>query len=76
MYFLGAGDVGLITLVLVKPLAYHTLYDITAPAERDFAIDFPSLPRVYDDAYLNFICHPVGTLASAQITGLAEFIWN
>lgn len=74
--FLAAGDVGLITLVLVKPIANHYLHDITAPAERDFAIDFPSLPRVYDDAYLNFICHPVGTLASAQITGLMEFVWN
>lgn len=74
--FLGAGDVGLITLVLVKPLATHQIYDITGPAERDYAIDFPSMPRVYDDAYLNFICHPSGTLAAAQITGLAEFVWN
>lgn len=74
--FLGAGDVGLITLVLVKPLAYHCIQEITAPSERDFAIDFPSMPRIYDDAYLNLICHPVGTLASAQITGLAEFVWN
>ncbi len=74
--FLGGGDVGLITLVLVKPLAYHAVTEITAPAERDFAIDFPSMPRVYDDAYLNMICHPVGTLASTQIFGLAEFVWN
>lgn len=74
--FLGAGDVGLITLVLVKPLAYHSIQEITAPSERDFAIDFPSMPRIQDDAYLNMICHPVGTLASAQIFGLAEFIWN
>jgi hypothetical protein len=74
--FLGAGDVGLITLVLVKPLAYHCIQEITAPSERDFAIDFPSMPRIYDDAYLNLICHPVGTLASAQLTGLAEFVWN
>lgn len=74
--FLGAGDVGLITLVLVRPLAYHAIQEITAPSERDFAIDFPSMPLIQDDAYLNMICHPVGTLASAQITGLAEFIWN
>jgi hypothetical protein len=74
--FLGAGDVGLITLVLVKPLAYHSVQEITAPAERDYILDFPSMPPIQDDAYLNFICHPVGTLASAQITGLAEFIWK
>lgn len=74
--FLAAGDVGLITLVLVKPLAYHCIQEITAPAERCFALDFPSMPRIMDDAYLNLICHPVGTLASAQITGLAEFVWT
>lgn len=74
--FLGAGDVGLITLVLVKPLANHLIYDITAPAERDFCIDFPSMPRIYDDAYLNFICYPTGTLANAPIYGTAEFVWN
>lgn len=74
--FLGAGDVGLVTFVLIKPLAYHAIQEITAPAERDFAIDFPSMPRIYDDAYLNMICHPVGTLASAPIIGLAEFVWN
>lgn len=73
--FLGGGDVGLITLVLVKPLAYHAIQEITAPAERDFATNFPSMPRVMDDAYLNLICYPSGTLASAQILGLAEFVW-
>lgn len=73
--FLGAGDVGLITLVLVRPLANHAIQEITAPAERDFLLDFPSMPRVYDDAYLNLICHPVGTLSGAQIMGTAEFIW-
>lgn len=74
--FLGGGDVGLVTLVLVKPLATHFIHDITAPAERDYLIDFPSAPRIVDDAYLNFVALPSGTLASAQITGLAEFIWN
>lgn len=74
--FLGAGDVGLITLALVKPLATHAIQEITAPAERDFAIDFPSMPRIEDDAYLNLLCHPVGTLAAAQLTGTAEFVWN
>lgn len=74
--FLGGGDVGLITFVLVKPLANHFIHDITGPAERDFALDFPSMPRVYDDAYLNFVVYPSGTLANAPIFGLAEFVWN
>lgn len=73
--FLAAGDVGLVTLVLVKPLANHAIQEITAPAERDFAIDFPVLPVIQDDAYLNLICYPSGTLSGAPIYGLAEFIW-
>jgi hypothetical protein len=70
------GDVGLITIVLVKPLASLSIYDITAAAERDFVVDGLQAPVVADDAYLNFICMPSGTLASAQIMGLAEFVWN
>lgn len=73
---LGA-DVGLIALVLVKPLATIGVYDITAPAEKDFATDNPAtLPRIYDDAYLNLICLPSGTLAAGQIMGTIETVWN
>ena len=74
--FLDGGDVGLITFVLVKPLATHCIHDITAPAERDYCLDFPSMPQIKDDAYLNLICHPTGTLANAPIYGTAEFIWS
>lgn len=70
------GDVGLITLVLVKPLATISVHDITAPVERDFLVDGISMPQIQDDAYLNFIVYPSGTLASAQLLGSAEFIWN
>lgn len=70
------GDVGLITLVLVKPLASISVHDITAPVERDFLVDGISMPLIQDDAYLNFLVYPSGTLASAQIIGTAEFIWN
>lgn len=70
------GDVGLVTIVLVKPLASLCIHDITAPVERDFFIDGVTLPEIEDDAYLNFICYPSGTLASAQILGTAEYIFN
>jgi hypothetical protein len=71
------GDVGLIALVLVKPLATLGVYDIQAPAEKDFALDNPAtLPRIYDDAYLNLICLPSGTIASGQIMGALETVWN
>jgi len=74
--FLGA-DVGLIALVLVKPLATLGVYDIQAPSEKDFVTDNPTtLPRIYDDAYLNLICLPSGTLAAGQIMGTIETVWN
>lgn len=68
-------DVGLFTLVLVKPLAQMSIRGIDAPVEVDYLIDFSQLPRVEDNAYLNFICHPGGTLSGAPIHGHAEFVW-
>ena len=70
------GDVGLITLVLVKPLASLSIFDITAPAERDFILDGQQCPIIKDDAYLNAIVLPSGTLAAAPLHGTIETIWN
>jgi hypothetical protein len=76
-------DVGLISLVLVKPIAQISLSETTAsptiypPSEKDFAIDnIGVLPEIKDDAYLNLICHPAGTLATAVVWGVAETIWT
>jgi hypothetical protein len=76
-------DVGLVTLVLVKPLAQISLETVSAgptiysPTEKDFAIDsVGTLPEIKDDAYLNFICHPAGTMATAVIYGTMETIWT
>ena len=69
-------DVGLITLVLVKPLAYLNVFDITAPAEKDFFHNTQTMPIIVDDAYLNFVCYPSGTLAAAPILGTAEFVYS
>lgn len=71
------GDVGLVSLVLVKPLATLGVYDLQAPAEKDFVLDNPAtLPRIEDDAYLNLICLPSGSIASGQIMGTIETVWN
>ena len=71
-----SGDVGLIALVLVKPIASLSIYDITAPVEVDYLIDQNLLPVIKDDAYLNMICHPSGTLASAPFNGVIETSWS
>ena len=71
-----SSDVGLISFVLVKPLATHTIREITAPVERDFSIDFASMPIILPDAYLNLICHPSASLSGAPIHGSATFVWS
>ena len=74
--FTGVPDVGLLTLVLVRPLASFALRGIDAPIEVDFLRDRPSMPRVYDDAYLNFLALAAGSLSAANIMGDAQFTWS
>jgi hypothetical protein len=70
------GDVGLLALVLVRPLAAVCVAEITSPVEVDLLQELGYLPQVEDDAYLNFIAKPVGTLASAPIRGDITTLWS
>ena len=72
---LGA-DVGLFTLVLVKPLAQMMIRGLDAPVEIDYLRDFSQCPVIQDDAYLNFIACPQASLASAPIHGDIKLVWN
>ena len=72
----GVGDVGLFALVLVKPIASISLYEITAASETDYLVDASSLPIIEDDAYLNFIALPNASLSSAPIIGIIETTWS
>lgn len=74
--FGGTGDIGLCALVLVRPIASFSIRGIDAPCEADYLEDAPQLPIIPDDAYLNMICLPSGTLSGAQIHGLIEVAWN
>lgn len=69
-------DVGLFTMVLVKPLASISLREITAPVEKDFFLDEKNLPVIVDDAYLNFITCPMGSLSGAALNGIIETVWK
>jgi hypothetical protein len=69
------GDVGLLALVLVKPLASHSHFDVTAPTEVDFLINQNIMPVIKDDAYLNLIGYPAATVASNVLIGLIETVW-
>lgn len=72
----GTGDVGLFALVLVKPLAGFGVFEITAASETDYLLDTATLPEIADDAYLNFIAMPSGTMAGAPIIGIIETTWS
>lgn len=69
-------DVGLFTLVLVQPLAQTQVRGIDAPVEADYFIHKGILPKIEDDAYLNFICLPQGTLAATALHGDISTVWN
>ena len=75
VYFLDA-DVGLLTFVLVKPIASMAIRTIDAPAEKSFLMDGGTMPVISDDAYLNLICCPQGTLAAAPMHGTIQTVWS
>ena len=72
----GVGDVGLFALVLVKPLASIALRGVDAPTEVDYLTDAAAMPEILDDAYLNFLTLPSGTLSGAPLHGVIETTWN
>ena len=73
---MNGADVGLFALVLVKPLAQLSLRGIDAPVEVDYLLDFGQLPRIVDDAYLNFLACPAGSLAATALHGDLTVVWN
>lgn len=70
------GDVGLIALVLVKPLYSHNVCTIDAPMERLTVLDTAALPIIEDDAYLNLIGNCQGSFSGAPLHGTITTIWD
>ena len=69
-------DTGFFTIILVKPLAETFLREVTAPVEIDHLIHHNQLPRIYDDAFLGYLCLPQGTLVGSVLLGTLKVIWN
>lgn len=70
-------DVGLFTLVLVRPLSQWTMRGVDAPTEVDPFLDVGcSIPVIVDDAYLNIISCPMGSLSAAALNGLMTVVWD
>lgn len=67
---ISGSDVGLFTLVLVKPLITSQILEQTAPTKESLLIEKSSAPEIKDDAYLNWICLPKGSLSGVSFFGL------
>ena len=67
---------GFCAVVLVKPLLNIQQYEQNTASEIDYFMQRPSLPRVFDGAYLNFIFTSGATAISSVIRGSADFDWN
>jgi len=65
---------GLAALVLVRPITSFMTREPTAWCEFDFIKDKPSIPWIYDGAYLNFLTMPSGTIAAIPFIGETTFI--
>lgn len=73
---MGSPAGGFTAVVLVKPLCNIMLREQNTVAEIDYFINRPSLPRVYDGAYLNFIFSSGVTAISSVIRGQVDFDWG
>jgi hypothetical protein len=69
------GDGGLVSFLLVKPLANISLKELSAPHEKNLLMAGAGLPVIEDDAYLNFVT-TFGTAFPAGFRGDIKVIWN
>jgi len=69
-------DVGLFSLILVKPLARTQIREQTAPVEKDYLIESSDLPKIEDDAYLSWLTCPNGSLNAVTLFGDLQVIYN
>lgn len=74
--FTSGTDVGLFALVLVKPIITGVLLEQTAPCEVECLPMQSSASRIYNDAFLNLITLPQGSLSGVAFHGEIETIYN
>jgi hypothetical protein len=73
---MNGADVGLFTLILVKPLFRTASKEIVTVYEKDAFLLGADLPIIEDDAYISAVCLPQGTLAATGLLGDFKVIWN
>lgn len=68
-------DTGLFSLILVKPIATTIIKEQATYYEKDFYLQDGILPRIYDDAFLNFVVLPQSSVVNPFI-GDIKIIWD
>ena len=65
------------TLVLCKPLAQIPITTQYIATGRDFVFNMPSMPIIYDGAYLNFLLFAgANVAASSNFVATLDYIWG
>lgn len=67
---------GLGSLVLVRPLADHTIREINTASEIAWVRQRSGAPRIVDGAYLNLIVNCAATIAAGTLAGRMSFAWS
>lgn len=74
--FLTGPDIGLFTIVLIKPLATFYLREGGCPTEKDFLLESKCMPKIEDDAYLNILVLGINNLNNSTTVGTIRTVWN
>jgi hypothetical protein len=69
-------DTGIFSLILVKPLVQTCFRALDVQYEKDLLIPTTDLVKIQDNAFLNFLVLPLGTLAATVLRGDLKVIWN
>ena len=69
-------DVGLFSLVLVKPLARFQINTISAALEKDYYVTSCEVPEIKDDAFLGWLCQPLGSISGTLLRGDIKVVWR
>ena len=76
-YTIASGTTGAVTFLLHRPIAAVVNTSPTAPGERDFLFQFPSLPIIPDDACLGLLVYSNTSLASGRfVYGEIGCMWD
>lgn len=67
---------GLVSFVLVKPLADLAIREVNTTVEKHYLVHHPAPPRIYDGAYLGLIANCAGSIAAGLLAGYANFVWS